>query len=71
VKLTGAPEGVHLSVHDTGIGFDTSSESYRSGLGIVSMKERVRLVQGKFSVESEPGHGAEVNVFIPFVQERA
>jgi signal transduction histidine kinase len=71
VTLTATPEGIHLSIHDSGIGFDTNSESYRSGLGVVSMKERVRLVEGEFSVQSEPGDGVEVKVFIPFAQEKA
>jgi signal transduction histidine kinase len=69
VKLNGMADGVQLSIHDSGIGFDTNSESFRSGLGIVSMKERVRLVRGKFSIHSEPGHGTEVSVFVPFLPE--
>lgn len=70
VRLNRVPDGVHLNIHDSGIGFDTNSESFRSGLGIVSMKERVRLVQGEFSINSEPGHGTEVRVFVPFAQEK-
>jgi signal transduction histidine kinase len=69
VRLTEIADCVQLTIHDSGIGFDTNSESFRSGLGIVSMKERVRLVQGEFSIHSEPGRGTEVSVSVPFVQE--
>lgn len=70
VQLAGKADGVHLTIHDSGSGFDTNSDSFRSGLGVVSMKERVRLVQGEFSINSEPGHGTEVRVFVPFAQEK-
>jgi signal transduction histidine kinase len=33
------------------------------------MKERVRLVQGEFSIHSQPGQGTEVKVFVPLPNE--
>jgi len=33
------------------------------------MKERVRLVQGEFSIHSQPGQGTEVRVFVPLPKE--
>jgi PAS domain S-box-containing protein len=67
--LVGESEGIHLYIRDNGVGFD--QEESRPGLGIVSMKERVRLVQGEFSIHSQPGKGSEVEVFIPLVREGA
>ncbi len=64
LKISGSPEGFHLSICDTGIGFD-SRELHQRGLGIVSMKERVGMVQGQFSIHSQPGQGTEVKVFVP------
>ncbi len=59
-----------LTVKDWGVGFDPASAHLR-GLGIVGMGERVRLAGGSFDVKSGPGHGAEIEVRIPFCTEAA
>ena len=69
MSVSGDSRGIHLFIHDTGVGFDSESLR-RPGLGIVSMKERVRLVQGEFSIHSQPGQGTEVEVFVPLPTER-
>jgi PAS domain S-box-containing protein len=69
LSVNGSPEGIHLSIYDTGVGFDSEAGLSRHGLGIVSMKERVRLVQGEFSIYSQHGQGTEVNVFVPLPRE--
>jgi PAS domain S-box-containing protein len=68
MTLSGDSRGIHLSIQDTGVGFDPESLR-RPGLGIISMKERVRLVQGEFSIYSRPGQGTEVTVFVPLPKE--
>jgi signal transduction histidine kinase len=68
MKLSGGSGGIHLSIQDTGVGFDSESLR-RPGLGIVSMKERVLLVHGEFSIHSKPGQGTEVRVFVPLPKE--
>jgi signal transduction histidine kinase len=65
VKVSGSPESIQLYIHDTGVGFDSESASSRNALGIVSMKERVRLVRGEFSIHSQPGQGTTVKIFVP------
>jgi signal transduction histidine kinase len=70
VRVSGSPEGIHLRIADTGVGFDAETARSRPGLGIVSMQERVRLVQGEFFIRSRPGKGTEVRVFIPLSGER-
>jgi signal transduction histidine kinase len=48
------------------VGFDTSHGDQMSGhLGLLSMKERVRMAKGILEVESAPQHGTEVRVDIP------
>ena len=64
LKISGSPEGFHLCIYDTGVGFD-SRDLHQHGLGIVSMKERVGMVQGEFSIHSQPGRGTEIKVFVP------
>ena len=69
LMLKGSPEGVSLRIHDNGAGFDLKAGKWQHGIGIVSMKERVRLVQGEFSIHSAPGRGTTVSVFVPLVKK--
>jgi hypothetical protein len=39
------------------------------GIGIVSMEERVRIVQVEFSIRSESGRGTTVSVFVPLAKD--
>jgi two-component system CheB/CheR fusion protein len=70
VRLWGQSGGVNLLVEDTGDGFDPDEARKSGGLGLISMKERVRLVNGKFNIRSQPGVGTTVEVFVP-VHENA
>jgi signal transduction histidine kinase len=63
-----AGQSLHLTVKDSGIGFDPDE---RRGLGLVSMEERVRAVNGNLSVRSKPGDGTHVEVHIPVPAEEA
>jgi PAS domain S-box-containing protein len=63
VNLAMAGKTIELHVTDSGVGFDTSKVT--SGLGLESMRERVELVNGTFSVTSEPGFGTRIVVSVP------
>ncbi len=65
VVLEGTATLIRLLVEDQGVGFAASSRHDGDGLGIVSMKERVRLAGGKFSITSAPGTGTRVLVEVP------
>ncbi|MGH7227934.1 MAG: sensor histidine kinase, partial [Nitrospiraceae bacterium] len=66
VELLGSETGISLSVQDAGVGFDPATVTQPLiCLGFTSMKERVRLVNGRLEVKSSPGHGTEVRVRIP------
>jgi signal transduction histidine kinase len=69
VKIHSNANGIHMTIRDTGVGFNAEAALRRPGLGIVSMKERVRLVQGEFSIHSKPGRGTEINVFVPLARK--
>jgi PAS domain S-box-containing protein len=68
VQLRGTPGEIHLSVSDTGVGFDLDVAMKGPGLGLVSMRERVRLVNGTISIGSKPG-GTTIEVRVPVVSE--
>ena len=66
VELMCEDDVVSLSVRDNGVGFDTSHGDQMSGhLGLLSMKERVRMAKGMLDVESAPMHGTQIRVDIP------
>jgi PAS domain S-box-containing protein len=54
-----------LTVSDVGIGFDPLQVRKMPGLGISSMRERVQLIQGDFSITSRPGKGTMISVCAP------
>jgi signal transduction histidine kinase len=54
-----------LDVRDEGQGFDTEAALATSGLGLVSMQERVRLVNGTVAIESKLGVGTTVRATVP------
>ncbi len=65
VQLIGSAEEICLVVTDCGAGFNTGNVS-ESGLGLISMRERLRLVDGEFSIESAPGQGTRITARVPF-----
>jgi signal transduction histidine kinase len=55
---------VHLTVSDTGHGFDAGSNEAKGGLGLISMRERLRLVGGEISIHSTV-FGTRIDVSVP------
>jgi PAS domain S-box-containing protein len=57
--------GVLLAVRDDGVGFDPARPSKGRSLGLASMRERVRLVDGTLDIDSAPGRGTVISVWVP------
>ncbi len=57
---------IHLVVGDSGRGFDLETALQGRGLGLTSMQERVRLVNGTIEIQSKPMGGTTVHVRVPF-----
>ncbi len=64
IELTFAAGEVVLVVADNGIGFDPDTVP-PSRFGLIGMNERVKLLSGRFRLESAPGQGARIEVHIP------
>ncbi len=66
-----------LEIADNGVGFDVKAvtEAYdkraSSSLGMVNLRERAELVNGLFQIDSAPGKGTKVQVYIPLTEEAA
>lgn len=65
VSLRPLEGGLQLAVTDTGIGFDPGQHRHRPSLGLASMRERVRLVDGELDIESAAGQGTSIIVWVP------
>ena len=68
VELTTIGNAIELIITDDGKGFDVNENRASGSLGLVSMAERVRLVNGQITVESKPGTGTRVYVRVPLPQ---
>jgi signal transduction histidine kinase len=65
LRVTRSAESVSLTISDDGVGFDPLHTSGSQGLGLVSIKERVRLVNGTLRMESRPQKGTTLMVTVP------
>jgi PAS domain S-box-containing protein len=65
VELRDGVEEIHMTVRDSGVGFDAEATANNPGLGLISMRERVALVKGTIVISSKPMGGTEVNVRVP------
>jgi signal transduction histidine kinase len=60
---------IHLIVRDWGKGFDIDAARRGKGLGLTSMQERVRLVNGTIAIDSKPMGGTTIHVRVPLGSE--
>jgi two-component system CheB/CheR fusion protein len=59
---------IFLSITDNGTGFDPCLAADQNGLGIVGIRERVRLVDGTVLIHSQPGRGTQIEVRVPLTK---
>jgi len=65
VAVHGSPSELSLLIADDGVGFDPEDAKMAAGLGLISMRERVRLADGEFRITSQAGEGACISARIP------
>jgi two-component system sensor histidine kinase UhpB len=65
VELASIGDRLVLSVSDAGIGFDVTAGGEAMGLGLISMRERLRALGGNLLIQSAPGSGTHVRVDVP------
>jgi PAS domain S-box-containing protein len=70
VRLWGTSDEIHLTVADSGAGFDCEAAMKSTGLGLTSMQERLRSVGGALSIESQPRRGTTIHARVPFTSSR-
>ena len=65
VRLWGTSNEIHLTVKDSGAGFDREAAKESPGLGLISMEERLKLVKGTLSINSQPKRGTTIDARVP------
>ncbi len=76
VRLKPARHGLALlEIRDDGVGFDVkrveASYDRRGSLGMVNLRERAELINGVLQINSKPGAGTQIQVWIPLTEEAA
>lgn len=71
VELTYGQQTIRLVVQDNGVGFDVPQTERRlngngNHFGLVGMRERVQLLEGKFEIESNANEGTKIVIEVPF-----
>jgi PAS domain S-box-containing protein len=71
VSIRGRANEIELRVRDSGIGFEPSEALKDGGLGLTGMKERLKLVNGRISIDSQPQRGTTILASVPLDRKAA
>ena len=67
VDMSGDGNYLTLAISDDGVGFEMNQVRNSAGLGMVSMRERMHLIGGEFTIASQPGTGTKIQARAPAV----
>ena len=70
VTLNGTNDALLLRIVDFGRGFDEVVAAGQDGLGLVSMRERLRLIGGELTIRSRPSRGTTIDARVPLPRAR-
>lgn len=65
VELLREEDRWHLRVHDDGVGIDPDKQHHPTSHGLISIRERVRALDGEVSVKGHPGEGTSIAISLP------
>jgi signal transduction histidine kinase len=65
VRLNRTRDEIHFTVSDCGAGFELQTTNKTRGLGLNRMRERLKLVKGSFSIDSQPKRGTTIHARVP------
>jgi len=68
VELKVKNDVVRLSIRDAGAGFVPDTSIYGPGLGLISMRERIRAIGGSIHISSFRKAGTLIEVQVPMVE---
>ena len=62
ITLQQQENGLRLYIRDDGVGFDLNQNSVAQKYGLLGMRERAEMIQGKLNIESQPGKGTQITL---------
>lgn len=65
VQIWGTEGQLHLAVQDSGAGFDVAAARSGPGLGLIRMEERLKLLKGTLTIESQRQRGTRIHACVP------
>jgi signal transduction histidine kinase len=65
VHLHKMADQIHVTLRDSGKGFDIEAVRNGKGLGLASMQERISMVKGKIMIRSEQAVGTSIQAWVP------
>jgi signal transduction histidine kinase len=68
VSLERSDQAITLTVQDGGSGFELQKALNGRGLGLISMKERLKLVEGQLTIETRSPGGTTIRARVPLPQ---
>jgi PAS domain S-box-containing protein len=69
VRLWQEMDEIHLTIRDEGAGFDPETARATRGLGLISMQERLKLLNGTLTIESQLQRGTTIHARVPHRSE--
>lgn len=69
VVISCSPGEIKLCISDKGAGFDPDSNKTKTGIGLIGMRERLLLIGGEISIDSQPSQGTRISARIPLKQQ--
>mgnify|MGYP000324278147 CR=1 FL=1 len=70
IILKGKNNQLTILVKDDGVGFTTSSSSINDGIGLNQIEARIKVMDGKLTIDSELNKGTEVFIMVPTQQQK-
>lgn len=65
ISLMRDDSSISLTIEDNGKGFDASDPGFKAGMGLDNLRSRINFLKGKVDVDSQPGSGTLISVYIP------
>ncbi len=66
IRLTYSELHLQLQIKDNGIGFTIDEKGGQHGMGLKNMQKRAAIIGGEVYIESTPGAGTSITIFIPY-----
>jgi signal transduction histidine kinase len=65
IQLKEKDHHLHISIMDDGLGLDTSKTDLKDGIGWQNIQHRLKLINSKYTLTTEPNNGTQISLIIP------